>query len=238
MPVIALPDPTRLAEAAATAIADLINSIDRPRANIGLAGGSTPKDTYERLRRRDVDWNRVDLWLSDERWVSHDHADSNGRMAAETLVDHVPATFHRPRWSEYLDAADAAAFYEADLRRLMPDGVPDLVLLGMGTDGHTASLFPGTDGLEEEARWFIANQVPQLDTWRLTVTAPMIQRARTVMVLTAGESKAEVLAEVLEGPDGRYPIQLLRHAKGDVVWMVDDAAVSQLTATVVDRPAS
>lgn len=236
MRVIAHPDPTSLAEAAATTIVDLITSIDRPRANIGLAGGSTPKDTYERLRQREVDWSRIDLWLSDERWVAHDHPDSNGRMAAEALVDHVPATFHRPRWSEYLDAGDAAAYYEADLRRLMPDGIADLVLLGMGTDGHTASLFPGTDGLGEETRWFIANEVPQLDTWRLTATVPMIQRARTVMVLTAGESKAEVLAEVLEGPDGRYPIQLLRHAKGDVMWMVDEAAVSRLTATVIDRP--
>jgi 6-phosphogluconolactonase len=236
MRVIAHPDPTRLAEAAASAIADLIESVDRPRFDIGLAGGSTPKDTYELLRHRNVDWSRVDLWLSDERWVSPDHPDSNGRMAAEALADHVPAVLHRPRWSEYLEPGDVAAFYEADLRRLIPDGVADLVLLGMGTDGHTASLFPDTEGLEEGTRWFIANHVAQLDTWRLTATVPMIQRARTVMVLTAGESKAEVLAEVLEGPDGRYPIQLLRHARGNVMWMVDEAAASQLSGTVIDRP--
>jgi 6-phosphogluconolactonase len=235
MRVIAHPDPQTLAEAAASAITTTITESEASRVSVGLAGGSTPKDTYGRLVRHPVPWERVDLWLSDERWVAHDHDESNGRMAHDALVAHVPAAFHRPRWSEYLTASDSAAFYEADLRRIMPDGVADLVLLGMGTDGHTASLFPGTVGLQEHDRWFIANEVPQLDTWRLTATATMIQRARTVMVLTAGASKAEVLAEVLEGPDGVHPIQLLRHAAGEVIWMVDDAAVTGLDSTPVER---
>lgn len=235
MRVLVHPDPDSLATAAARAVADALSVRTGPRVNVGLAGGSTPALTYQRLRSLDVDWSRVDLWLSDERWVPHDHADSNGRMATETLISQVGANFLRPRWSEYLTPADSAAFYEAELRRIMPDGVADVVLLGMGTDGHTASLFPGTEALTEEHRWYVDNEVPQLDTWRLTASIPMIQRARTVMVLTAGESKAEVLAEVLEGPDGTYPIQILRHAAGDVVWIVDDAAASQLTATPVER---
>ena len=117
-------------------------------------------------------------------------------------------------------------------------GKDSIVLLGMGTDGHTASLFPGTGALEETDRWFIDNEVPQLDTWRLTASIPLIQRARTVMVFTAGESKASVLSEVLEGPDGVYPIQLLRHAAGEVVWLIDEAAASQLTETPLERPAA
>ncbi|MGF1665591.1 MAG: 6-phosphogluconolactonase [Acidimicrobiia bacterium] len=236
MRVIAHPDPQTLAEAAAAAITATIAKTEGARVSVGLAGGSTPKDTYGRLVNHPVPWERVDLWLSDERWVAHDDTDSNGLMAHEALVSRVPAAFHRPRWSSYLTAADSAAFYEAELRRIMPDGVADLVLLGMGTDGHTASLFPGTTGLDEHDRWFIANAVPQLDTWRLTATATMIQRARTVIVLTAGSSKAEVLAEVLEGPDGVHPIQLLRHAVGEVLWMVDDAAAAGLTSTPVERP--
>jgi 6-phosphogluconolactonase len=235
MHVLVHSDPDNLASAAADAIANAIANAPGPRVSVGLAGGSTPKVAYERLRGHDVDWSRVDLWLSDERWVAHDDEDSNGRMAEEALVGHVGATFLRPRWSDYLSAADSAAFYEADLRRIMPDGVCDLVLLGMGTDGHTASLFPGTEALDETFRWFTHNEVPQLDTWRLTATAPLIQRARTVMVFTAGASKADVLAEVLEGPDGVYPIQLLRHAEGDVVWMIDEAAATGLTSTPLER---
>jgi 6-phosphogluconolactonase len=235
MRVIAHPDPRTLAAAAAVAITTTIAETVGSRVSVGLAGGSTPKDTYGRLVNHPVPWDRVDLWLSDERWVAHDDDESNGRMVHDALVADVPATLHRPRWSEYLNATDSAAFYEAELRRIMPDGVADLVLLGMGTDGHTASLFPGTAGLEERDRWFIANEVPQLHTWRLTATTTMIQRARTVMVLTAGSSKAEILAEVLEGPDGVHPIQLLRHAQGEVVWMVDDAAVAGLRSTPVER---
>lgn len=235
MTALVFPDSDALAVGAASAIARALKSAPGPRASVGLAGGSTPRATYNQLRWHPVDWETVDLWLSDERWVAHDHEDSNGFMAATTLVDHIDARFYRPRWSQYVRPADSAAFYEAELRRLLPDGRPDIVLLGMGADGHTASLFPDTAALEESTRWFVHNEVPQLDTWRLTATAPLIQRARTVIVLTAGESKAEVLATALEGPDGAVPIQLLRQAEGEVIWMIDDAAAAQLTSTPVER---
>lgn len=236
MRVIAHPSSEILSIGAAARIAEALASAPGPRASLGLAGGSTPRAVYERLRANRIEWGAVDVWLSDERWVPADHEESNGRMAVESLVAHIDAELLRPRWSEYLTPADSAAFYEADLRRIMPDGVSDVVLLGMGADGHTASLFPGTEALAETARWFIHNEVPQLDTWRLTATAPMIQRARNVFVLVSGESKAGVLTEVLEGPDGVHPIQLLAHAAGDVVWLVDEAAAAGLTITTVERP--
>ncbi len=235
MRVIVFPSPDALAAGATAAIATAIKGSDRPRVTMGLAGGSTPRSTYEQLRWAAVPWETVDLWLSDERWVPHDHEDSNGRMVSEALVDHIDARFFRPRWSEYLTAADSAAYYEADLRRIVPDGAADVVLLGLGADGHTASLFPETEALGEKTRWFIHNEVPQLNTWRLTATATMIQRAALALMLTAGESKADAVAVALEGPDGSIPAQLLRHAHGEVVWMIDEAAASKLSTTHLER---
>jgi 6-phosphogluconolactonase len=235
MRVVVHPDPEFLARAAAGFIAGLLKQAAGPRVSLGLAGGSTPKATYEQLRWQPVDWQTVDLWLSDERWVPPDDSESNGGMAAAALTDHIEARVLRPRWSRFLTARDSAAFYEAELRRVIPEGRSDVILLGMGSDGHTASLFPGTAALDETTRWFVANEVPQVDAWRLTATAPMIQRAGTVVVLTAGESKASMVAEAFEGEDGSIPIQLLRRAEGDVVWLVDEAAAAELTKTPAER---
>ena len=198
---------------------------------LGLAGGSTPSGTYRACEDRPIEWSNVRLWLSDERWVPHDHPDSNGRMALEVLPAEAARRLVRPRHSAYLQPEDSAAHYEAELR-LMHDGHnPDMVLLGMGTDGHTASLFPGTAALDAPAdRWFVANRVPQLDTWRLTATPTLLKQATAVVVLVAGGDKAEVLAEVVEGPDGRYPVQLLRAASGSVTFVCDRAAASRLSA--------
>ena len=203
---------------------------------MGLAGGSTPKAVYERLRTQAIDWNTVDLWLSDERWVPPEDDESNGRMAVEALGPEAAVRLVRPRWSEHLEPADSAAHYEADIRRIVRGGRADLTLLGMGPDGHTASLFPGTEALGETTRWFIENHVPQLDTWRLTATRTLINASRWVVVMVAGESKAQMLAEVLERPEAGHPIQLLAEARGEVVWLVDEAAASRLEATAVERP--
>ena len=213
-------------------VADLISERARSGSmTLGLAGGSTPADTYRELGRRHVDWPNVRLWLSDERWVPHDHADCNGGTALDLLPAEAGRRLVRPRYSAYLQPEDSAAHYEAELR-LMHDGRnPDMVLLGMGTDGHTASLFPGTTALDAPAdRWFVANHVPQLDTWRLTATPSLLQRATVVVVLVAGSDKADVLHDVLEGPDRTYPIQLLREAAGDVTFVCDEAAASQLSS--------
>lgn len=195
---------------------------------IGLAGGSTPQATYEQLRSRDIDWSALDVWLSDERWVPHDSEESNGHQAERSLLGHArPATFLRPRYSEHLEPIDSAAYYEAEMRSVIGER-PRLVLLGMGTDGHTASLFPGTDAAEDSSdRWFIANHVPHLDTWRLTVTPHLLEIAQTIAVIVSGSAKADVLAEAIERPEGRYPIEILHRAAGSVTVLCDrDAAAS------------
>ena len=131
-----------VARRASTRVEELV-SASREWFSLGLAGGTTPLATYGLLRERAIDWSRVNAWLSDERWVPPDHERSNGRMAAESLLDHVDASFHRPRWAEDMTAADSAADYEARLRSIFEGGRSDLIILGMGDDGHTASLFPG-----------------------------------------------------------------------------------------------
>lgn len=194
--------------------------------SLGLAGGSTPRATYEALESRDADWSRVTTWLSDERWVPQTHERCNGRMAAETLMNHVDATFHRPRWSEYMEPSDSAAHYEAVLRHLHPDKGPDLVVLGMGEDGHTASLFPETEALSEMERWFVANRVPKLGETRLTATFPLLWQAKLLVVLVVGAHKAEALKATAEGTT---PAARLVEGDAKVEWHVDSAAASLLS---------
>lgn len=196
------------------------------RFSLGLAGGSTPVATYGQLRTHDIDWERLDLWLSDERWVPHDDERSNGRMAIETLINHVGARFARPRWSEMMEAGDSAAYYEATLRSLHEEGHPDVILLGIGEDGHTASLFPRSVALEEEVRWYVGNVIPETGEARLTATYPLLWAARRLIVITAGESKAEALRDSFAGntPAGR-----IGEGDAEVEWHVDTAAASLLS---------
>jgi 6-phosphogluconolactonase len=211
-----------VAEAAAKRVADLVASADE-RFSLGLAGGSTPEETYRSLRGLAPGWEKVDAWLSDERWVPPDHERSNGRMAAEALIDHVGAVFARPRWSEHLLPEDAAAHYEARLRSIHGGRRPDVVLLGVGEDGHTASLFPGTAALDEGGRWFVANHVPQMDEERLTATYPLLWRSRLLMVLAVGGAKAEAVKRSFEGstPAGR-----LGEGEAEVEWYLDRSAAA------------
>lgn len=213
-----------LAGAAAEAIAGLVSSTP-DRFTLGLAGGSTPAATYRRLRATPIDWERVDAWLSDERWVPPDDDRSNGRMAAELLMDHVDSTYHRPLWADHVDADDAAAHYEATIRSIHPEGRPDLVLLGLGADGHTASLFPGTDALEEDTRWYVANYVPEKGEKRLTATFPLLWRSKTVMFLVSGEPKARALRDSFQE---KTPAGRVGESEGQVVWHVDAPAAALL----------
>jgi 6-phosphogluconolactonase len=224
MEVLVHDTPKEVGEAAAKRVTDLIASTP-DRFSLGLAGGSTPEATYKELRGQSVDWVRVDAWLSDERWVPPDHQRSNGRMAAEALLDHVDAVFHRPRWSELLEPEDSAAHYEATLRSIHGGRPPDLVLLGVGEDGHTASLFPGTTALSETGRWFVANYVPSLAEERLSATYGLLWRARLLMVLAVGQSKAEAVKASFEGttPAGR-----LGDGEAKVEWHLDREAASLL----------
>lgn len=216
--------PQRVAEAAAKRAAGLISEAT-DRFSFGLAGGTTPEATYRELRGRASGWAKVDAWLSDERWVAPGHERSNGRMASIALLDHVDATFHRPRWSELITPRDSAVHYEAQLRSILVHRPPDLVMLGMGDDGHTASLFPGTMAVDERDRWYVANHVPHLDEDRLTATYPLLWSARLLMILVVGMSKAEAVKASFEGstPAGR-----LGEGDAEVEWYVDQDAASQV----------
>lgn len=213
---------------AAQRIADLIVEAT-DGYTIGLAGGSTPKATYGALRGRASGWERVDAWLSDERWVPPDDEQSNGRMAAETLMDHVSARFHRPRWSEFIEPADSAAHYEAKLRSIHAGKRPDLILLGIGEDAHTASLFPGSAALDETNRWFVASTIPETGENRLTVTYPLLWNAQRILVLTGGERKAPALRDAFE-ESATTPIGRIQEGNAEVEWHVDHAAASLLSS--------
>jgi 6-phosphogluconolactonase len=223
MELVVYDTPEETAAGTAQRIADLMAEHGEDRFTLGLAGGSTPRSIYQALRGRATQWDKVDAWLSDERWVPPDDGRSNGRMAAETLMNHVDATFHRPPWSELLEPVDSAAHYEARLRSVLAGRRPDLILLGMGDDGHTASLFPETEALEVKDRWIVANHVPKLGEERLTATFPLLWRANMLCVIVVGEGKAQALADSLDGntPAGRV-------GDGDAVveWHVDQAAAS------------
>lgn len=212
-----------LAESVADEIAALIAS--ESRLTLGLAGGSSPEPVYMRLRETDVDWEKVHVWLSDERWVPWDHDRCNGKMASETLLDHVGAHFHRPPWGEQIEAEDSAAHYEAALRSIHPDGSPDLVLLGMGDDGHTASLFPGTEALDERNRWYVANYVPEQEEMRLTATFPLLWSAKRVVFIVTGSGKAEAVRDSFAG---RTPAGRVGEGEARVTWHLDAEAASLL----------
>ena len=235
MSVVIFENPEKLAEAAARAFVEKAAKAiaERGRFAVALAGGSTPKATYEVLARdhaSDVDWADVHVFFGDERTVPPDHEDSNYRMARGALLDHVPVgSVHRMKGE--LPPDEAAALYEEELLTFFEDGPPvlDLVMLGIGGDGHTASLFPETSALEVTDRLVVANPVPKLDTTRLTLAVPVLNAARDVNFLVAGEDKAEALKEILEGDADprRYPAKLVQ-PPGGPVWMVDRAAASML----------
>jgi 6-phosphogluconolactonase len=218
-------------EAAAQALAR------QARWAVALSGGTTPQAAYQRLAApewaRQVDWARVHFFWGDERCVPPDHAESDYGMARQALLDHIAvptANVHRMRGE--LDPAQAAADYQAELERFFGLARPrfDLVWLGLGEDGHTASLFPGTAALHETGRWAAANWVEQLHSWRLTLTPPVLNDAAQVVFLVAGSRKAQILQAVLQGPyqPEARPAQLVRPASGQLVWLVDRAAASQL----------
>jgi 6-phosphogluconolactonase len=229
--------PEELAEASARDFAARTQETidERGRFAVALAGGSTPKATYEVLARdyaNELDWSRVHVFFGDERTVPPDHEDSNYRMAYETLLSHVPVgSVHRMRGE--LPPDEAAAAYEEELRAFFGQvDIPrlDLILCGLGEDGHTLSLFPETAALDVNDRWVVANPVLKLGTTRLTLTIPVLNVSRAVTFVVAKESKAEALKEVLEGDaDPRaYPAKLVRPESRDLTWMVDRAAARLL----------
>ena len=207
----------------------------RGRFDVALSGGSTPAELYRALARTPaaVPWDRTHLWFGDERWVPPTHPDSNYRMAHETLLGPLGLAGERlHRVETELDPDAAALRYEDEMRAAFPAAVPrfDLVLLGIGEDGHTASLFPETAALDERTRLVVANWVPKLAAHRITITFPVLESAYAVWVLAVGERKAAIVREALEGPmdPRRLPVQAARPTQGDIVWWLDAAAAAAL----------
>jgi 6-phosphogluconolactonase len=231
------PNPSALAAAAGELFVELAHEAIAERGifHTVLAGGSTPRAIHTWLKEHayELNWAKVHLWFGDERCVPPNHPDSNYKMAQETLLDalDIPSeNIHRMRGD--FKPTEAADIYENDLRSAFPDELPrfDLIFLGLGDDGHTASLFPHTQALHESERWVVANHVAKLGAWRLTLTAPVLNHARVIAFLVVGENKANALRTVLHGeyqPDD-FPAQMIHPTAGREVWLVDEKAAAQL----------
>ena len=231
-------DKQGLAEAAARDFIGKANAAidEKGYFAVALAGGSTPEATYDLLATKEfageVDWGNVHVFFGDERSVSPDDEDSNYKMADDALLSHVSVGgVHRMKGEMLPD--EAAMQYEEELREFFetPGRPPefDLIQLGIGDDGHTASLFPNTPALGVTDRWAAQNPVPKLETVRITLTLPVLNAAKAVSFLVAGESKAEAVKEVLEGDADPhdYPSKLVQPA-GELNWMVDEEAAGML----------
>jgi 6-phosphogluconolactonase len=248
--LLVLPHPASAAHTAAEQVMRILFSgaacsAERAPRTVALAGGKTPAAMYRLLSeppfRSAGDWTRIDWFWGDERCVPPDHPDSNYRMAMEALLTPLavpPERIHRmPADAADLDAA--AREYEHTIRRIAGPGVPDrathsgaasapeldLVLLGIGSDGHTASLFPGSEGLNERRRLVIAHHAPGPDAMRMTMTYPLLWNARHVLLLATGADKADAIRRSLtQPPDTAPPAARLREARGHILWILDAAA--------------
>lgn len=241
MTIETYPDLQALASGVAERITELARQAiaERGRFTIALAGGSTPRPIYQQLAQADnIDWTWVTVFWGDERCVPPDHQESNFRMAQEALLAHVPipaAQIFRMRGEDEPQAAAAA--YTRDLMQVFggdpqagppPEGF-DLILLGMGGDGHTASLFPGTPAVDEQVEWVVAQHIPAVDAWRLTLTYPVLNAARTVIFTVAGADKAARVQEILatQGQPDALPAARVRPV-GELIWALDASAAARL----------
>ncbi|MSP62185.1 MAG: 6-phosphogluconolactonase [Myxococcales bacterium] len=206
----------------------------RGRFVVALAGGSTPKALYERLARpplcEGVEWRRVEVLFGDERSVPPNHPDSNYGMARRALLDQVPLDAKKIHRIEG-EHADADHRYAQVMHRVFSDGAPvfDLILLGMGPDGHTASLFPHTAALRERHLWVVKSRVDKLHTDRFTLTVPVLNAARAVIIVACGAEKAPALRAIAAHPDEGevHPVLLVQPHPGTLTWLLDRAAAGQ-----------
>ena len=243
-----LPDSQTVAQAAADEFVRLAREAlqRKGKFTVALSGGSTPRTLYSILAERtqkttepEIPWAQIHLFFGDERHVPPDHADSNYRMANEAMISKVPipaANVHRIH-TENKDAAAAAADYDhtlAEVFSLSSNGLPrfDLVFLGMGPDGHTASLFPDTTGVQELSKRVVANWVPKFNSFRVTLTRPVLNNAAQVMLLICGADKAPALVEVMgSGDPNTYPVKYVQPRDGKLLWLLDKAAASRLDSS-------
>jgi 6-phosphogluconolactonase len=234
-----LPDLEKAARAAALELAATASDAfsDRGIFRLALSGGSTPRVLFDTLARppfsRRIDWGKARVFFVDERCVPPSNERSNYRLAKERLLDplRVPErNVFRMRGEE--EPRLAARDYDRVLRTEFGRGVPrfDLVLLGLGADGHTASLFPRTRALDEKRKWAAANYLPLQKEWRLTLTFPVLNAARRVIFLVAGAEKASVVSALLTKKPGyrKLPASRVRPTRGSLVWIIDESAAAQL----------
>ena len=232
--------PQELFRAAAEKFCSLGTSAiqDHGKFTVALSGGSTPRGLHQELVTHfssQLPWDKVFFFWGDERHVPPDSSDSNYRMANETLLSKLPIPpaniFRIP--SELPDARQAAAKYEQMLLqffKLNPDSFPrlDFILLGMGPDGHTASLFPGTAALQEKDHLVVGNWVEKLNTFRITFTYPVLDNAACVMFLVSGDEKAEMVRRAIKDPSANLPCQKVRPDDGELLWYLDKGAALKL----------
>jgi 6-phosphogluconolactonase len=210
---------------------------DKIQCCIVLSGGETPRNVYHRMgldeTYKSIDWNRVQIFFSDERSVPPDDPQSNYGMIQHEWISHIPIPrSHVHRIQGEIDHRDAVRNYEQDIKRIFDPNpvVFDLVLLGIGEDGHTASLFPGTDSVFEKETLVTSLFVEPLKSWRVTLTVPVLNKAREIIFLAAGRKKAQIIQHVLEKetPDTELPASLIQPHEGNLCWMIDEEAGSKL----------
>lgn len=229
------PNSDQLCRAAAATIAQMISHHQGERFRLALSGGRTPEALYRMLATEyatAIPWSKAELFLGDERYVPHDDPASNFAMVRRSLIDHIsiPAEQIHPIPTAANNPASDAVGYQQTLQGCAEDGELlqfDLLLLGMGDDGHTASLFPNGDWLAERSAWVIPSRAPVPPHGRITLTFPILNAARHTMILVAGKGKRPILQEIfadLTAAAARYPIAMIV-PQGEVVWMVDSEAV-------------
>ncbi len=227
--------PSQAADLFVTAAHNAIQK--RGRFVLALTGGSSPVALYQLLAtpayQEKIDWNKVFVFWGDERWVALDDDLSNAKMAFDTLLDkvNIPKSNIFPMYKEGISAENYALDYENSIKSITgDDGQFDLILLGMGDDGHTASLFPGQAVLQEQDKWVAAYYLEPQTMFRISLTAPLINKARQIVVLTFGENKAHALNEVLHGvynPE-KYPSQLIKPVDGELLFLTDKSATTRI----------
>ncbi|MFB9079176.1 6-phosphogluconolactonase [Flavobacterium procerum] len=224
--------------AAGTFISSALKAINEKGSfTVVLTGGSSPEGLYKLLAsetyKSKIDWNKVYVFWGDERWVPLDNDLSNAKMSSKTLLSHVPIPDENvfPMYKDGVTAVEYAVEYEQSIRTILGDeGKFDLILLGMGDDGHTASLFPGEAVLNEKTKWVDAYWLAPQNMYRITLTAPLINKAAKIIVIAFGEKKAPALKEVTEGeynPE-KYPMQLIKPETGELFFFVDKEATKGL----------
>jgi 6-phosphogluconolactonase len=239
--LLVLPDAPAAAQAAAEHVVKMFSGVacDAERS-VALAGGRTPAAMYRLLTqspwRERVDWARINWFWGDERCVPPDHPDSNYRMAMETLLTPlgVPSSRIHRMPADAPDRDAAARDYEATIRRIVPadaDNVPqlDLILLGIGADGHTASLFPGSSGLAGRQRLVVAHHAPAPNAMRMTLTYPLLWHAKHILFLTCGADKSQAVRRIFTQPvEDAPPAASVRYARGSILWLLDHASAALL----------